>query len=83
MTQAPLKRSGKVKSAQSAPGGSARFERQKQRILDAATLLLNQKGVRGMTLLEVAGALDLTTTSVTYYFRRKEHLAAAVFDDSL
>jgi AcrR family transcriptional regulator len=72
------------------PGGepnvarsSARFERQKQRILDAATVLLNGKGVRGMTLLEVAGALDLTTTSVTYYFRRKEHLAAAVFEDSL
>lgn len=67
-----------------APAGtSLRFERQKQRILDAATLLLNQKGVWGMTLQAVAGALDLTTTSVTYYFKRREHLAVAVFEDSL
>ncbi|MBP7335709.1 TetR/AcrR family transcriptional regulator [Niveispirillum sp.] len=60
-----------------------RFERQKQRILDAATFSLNQKGVWGMTLQEVAGALDLGTSSVTYYFKRREHLAAAVFEDSL
>lgn len=64
-------------------GASARFERQKQRILDAATLLLNQKGVWGMTLQEVARALDLTTSSVTYYFKRREDLAAGVFEDSL
>lgn len=64
-------------------GRSARFERQKQLILDAATLSLNQRGVWGMTLQEVAGALGLGTSSVTYYFKRREHLAAAVFEDSL
>ncbi|RYE40239.1 MAG: TetR/AcrR family transcriptional regulator, partial [Hyphomicrobiales bacterium] len=62
---------------------SARFERQKQRILDAATVSLNQKGVWGMTLQEVAAALDLRTSSVTYYFKRRDQLAAAVFEDSL
>ena len=62
---------------------SARFQRQRERILDAATDLLNRRGVRGMTFVEVAQALDLTTTSVTYYFRFKEQLAAAVFEDSL
>ncbi len=62
---------------------SARFRRQRERILDAATILLNRSGVRGMTFVEVAQALDLTTTSVTYYFRYKEQLAAAVFEDSL
>lgn len=36
-----------------------------------------------MTLQEVAGALGLGTSSVTYYFKRREHLAAAVFEDSL
>ncbi len=60
-------------------GASARFERQKQRILDAATVSLNQRGVWGMTLQDVAGALDLGTSSVTYYFKRREHIAAAVF----
>lgn len=79
----------KLLESPAAPGqpvserSSARFERQKQRILDAATVLLNQKGVWGMTLQEVAGALGLGTSSVTYYFKRREHLAAAVFEDSL
>ena len=66
-----------------AVGASARFVRQRERILDAATALLNQKGVWGMTLQEVAAALDLKTSSVTYYFRRREQLAAAVFENSL
>lgn len=64
-------------------GVPSRFERQKQRILDAATVLLNQKGVWGMTLQEVAGALDLRTSSVTYYYSRRDQLAAAIFEDSL
>jgi len=64
-------------------GASSRYERQKQRIVDAATVLLNQKGMRGMTLADVTSALGLTTTSVTYYFRRKEQLIAAVYEDAL
>lgn len=63
--------------------GGQQFEHQKQRILDVATALLNQKGLWGMTLQEVAGALQLATSSVSYYFKRREHLAAAVFEDSL
>ncbi|MDH7638303.1 TetR/AcrR family transcriptional regulator [Sphingomonas oryzagri] len=66
-----------------APDQASRYERQKQRIVDAATILLNRKGMRGMTLAEVAGELGLTTTSVTYYFRRKDQLLAAIFDDAL
>lgn len=75
--------SGTASPPSAAAGSPTRFERQKQRILDAATLSLNQKGVWGMTLQEVASALDLGTSSVTYYFKRREHLAAAVFEDSL
>lgn len=52
-------------------------------MVDAAIPLINEKGVAGMTLQEVAQALDLTTTSVTYYYRYKEQLAAAVFEDTL
>lgn len=62
---------------------SGRYERQRARIIDAAVALVNEKGVGGMTLQEVAKALDLTTTSVTYYYRYKEHLAAEVFEDTL
>lgn len=64
-------------------GRSARYEKQRARIVDAAVSLVNDKGVDGMTLQEVAQALDLTTTSVTYYYRYKEQLAAAVFDDTM
>jgi AcrR family transcriptional regulator len=56
---------------------TSRFERKREAILDAATVLLNRRGVRGLTLAEVAEAVGLSTTSVTYYFKRKDELAAA------
>ena len=54
-----------------------RFERKREAILDAATRILNRKGVKGLTLSDAAAAVDLSTTSVTYYFKRKDDLAAA------
>src|SRR5687767_3451832 len=54
-----------------------RFERKREAILDAATEILNRKGVKGLTLGVAAAAVDLSTTSVTYYFKRKDDLAAA------
>ncbi|MBW8816414.1 MAG: TetR/AcrR family transcriptional regulator [Caulobacterales bacterium] len=54
-----------------------RFERKREAILDAATLILNRKGIKGLTLGDTAAAVDLSTTSVTYYFKRKDDLAAA------
>lgn len=65
------------------PRSRVRFERKREAILEAAAGLINLHGARGATLQEVANAVDLNTTSVTYYFRRKEHLAAAVFERSL
>jgi AcrR family transcriptional regulator len=54
-----------------------RFERKREAILDAATELLNKRGVKGLTLGLAAEAVNLSTTSVTYYFKRKDDLAAA------
>lgn len=54
-----------------------RFERKREAILDAATVLLNAHGARGLTLGAAAAAVGLSTTSVTYYFRRKDELAGA------
>ena len=65
------------------PDVSASFQRKRDLILDAATVLLNQRGLAGMTFAEVARSVDLTTTSITYYFRLKEQLAAAVFEHTL
>jgi AcrR family transcriptional regulator len=62
----------------SAVRATDRFERKREAILDAATSILNRLGVKGLTLGVAAAAVDLSTTSVTYYFRRKDDLAAAV-----
>lgn len=56
---------------------SERYARKREAILDAATIELNRRGVRGLTLSLAGEAVGLSTTSVTYYFRRKDDLAAA------
>ena len=63
--------------AQAAAQSTDRFERKREAILDAATELLNTRGVKGLTLSVAAAAVGLSTTSVTYYFKRKDDLAAA------
>ncbi|MBL4826932.1 MAG: TetR/AcrR family transcriptional regulator [Spongiibacteraceae bacterium] len=60
-----------------------RFQEKRERIIDAATKLINQHGVKGMTFVGVAEMVGLNTTSVTYYFKRKEQLAAAAFDRTI
>ncbi|QTC89686.1 TetR/AcrR family transcriptional regulator [Brevundimonas goettingensis] len=54
-----------------------RYEAKRDAILNAAARLFNRKGLKGATLADVAEAVGLITTSVTYYYRRKEDLAAA------
>jgi AcrR family transcriptional regulator len=65
------------------PRDAQRFTRMRKRILNAATELINERGMKATTLLDVASAVDLNTTSITYYFRKKEILAAAVFEQTL
>lgn len=54
-----------------------RSEKKRETILDAAISHFNRKGVRGATLTEIAASVGLVTNSVTYYYRKKEDLAAA------
>lgn len=61
----------------------SRFERRRAEILDVASAHINALGVRGMTLTGVARELDLDTSSVTYYFRRKDDLAFACLERTL
>jgi len=60
-----------------------RYEARQGEIIASAVDVLNRRGVRGMTLGEVAAQLDLVPTGVVYYFRNKEDLAAACFLRSL
>lgn len=62
---------------------TSRFQRKRDLIVDAAARLINQHGTKGMALADVAESVGLSTTSVTYYFRRKELLALACFDRAL
>ena len=62
---------------------TVRFEKKREDIIHAATSLLNDHGVKGMTYIEIAAKVGLNTTSVTYYFRRKEQLAVAVYEATL
>jgi AcrR family transcriptional regulator len=55
----------------------------REAIVQAAIGLLNRKGLRGMTLADVAGHFDLAPTAVAYHFRTKESLAAECFMRSL
>ena len=63
----------------STKGARAKFERRKAVIVRAAVDVINHKGVRGMTVGEVARKLNVVPTAVSYYFRRKEDLAGACF----
>ena len=58
---------------------SKRFDGKKDRIIHCATTIINERGVRGMTLAEVAAAAGMVPTSIAYYFGKKEALAAACF----
>jgi AcrR family transcriptional regulator len=60
-----------------------KYEQKRQTLIAAASAILNRKGVAGMTLAEVGAAVGFNTTSVTYYFRKKEDLAAACILDSV
>jgi AcrR family transcriptional regulator len=60
-----------------APPQTARYERKREAILEAAAKLFNARGLNGTTIADVAQGVGLTTTSVTYYYRKKEDLAAA------
>ena len=62
---------------------TARYAEKKQAIVAAASEILNRDGVKGMTLANVASRVGLITTSVTYYFKKKEDLAVACFLDGI
>ena len=62
-----------------APRQTKRFEQKRGAILDAAAKRFNERGIRGTSLADVSSGVGLMTNSITYYYRRKEDLAAACF----
>ncbi|MBY0519641.1 MAG: TetR/AcrR family transcriptional regulator [Sphingomonas sp.] len=66
-----------------ADGSTKRFRAKRDAILAAAAQAINEQSAKGMTFADVARRVGLNTTSVTYYFKRKEDLAAACFEYTL
>jgi AcrR family transcriptional regulator len=62
---------------------SKRFAAKREALLAAASELFNAKGVMGTTLADVAASVGLVKNSVTYYYKRKEDLAVACFEQSI
>jgi len=58
---------------------SARFQDKRELILGAAATAFNTHGVNGASLGDIASSVDLVTSGITYYYRKKEDLAAACF----
>ena len=65
------------------PTGTKRFRAKRNAILAAASEAINEQSAKGMTFADVARRVGLNTTSVTYYFKRKEDLAQACFEHTL
>ena len=70
-------------TATGAQAGTRRFREKRDAILAAAAEAINEASAKGMTFADVARRVGLNTTSVTYYFKRKEDLAAACFEQTL
>jgi AcrR family transcriptional regulator len=62
-----------------AAAAPSRFESKRRLILDEATRLFKARGLKGATLIDVARSIGLSNTSVSYYFPRRDDLAAACF----
>ena len=54
-----------------------RFQDKREAILDAAARLFNEQGVKGGLLSHLAQQMGMATNSLTYYYRKKDDLAAA------
>ena len=54
-----------------------RFNAKRDAILASAARQFNERGVKDATLGEIASSVGLVTSGITYYYRKKEDLAAA------
>lgn len=62
---------------------TAKYLSRSTAIVEAASAVLNRKGLKGMTFADVGEQVGLVPTGVAYYFASKEALTAACFLRSL
>jgi AcrR family transcriptional regulator len=56
-----------------------KFQLRKDAIVKATVRLINRRGVKGMTMADVAAELKIVPTAIIYYFNNKEDLAAECY----
>lgn len=61
---------------------TSKFSAKRQEIIDEASRAINLHGVAGLSSTEVAEAVGLTHNSFKYYFRRKNDLVHACYDQT-
>lgn len=66
-----------------ARGETDRYRAKRDVIVAAASEVMNEQSAKGLTFADVARRVGLNTTSITYYFKRKDDLASACFDRTL
>lgn len=62
---------------------TTKFGEKRSAIVHAASVLINETGVKATTLTKVARAIGLNATSVTYYFPRKDELIVTVYEETI
>ena len=62
---------------------ATRFDQRKDKILNAASALVNQHGLRDATLAVIAAEIGLNFKSLRYYFKLREDLVSAVYMRSI
>ncbi|KXU32693.1 hypothetical protein A0J57_09125 [Sphingobium sp. 22B] len=65
------------------PASTERFAARRNHILEVGARMINERGLKGLSLGAVAEEIGIGGTGVTYYFKRKEMLAEACYDRSL
>jgi len=75
--------SAKTPAAPRSAHVARKYQSRQNAIVEAASAVLNRKGLKGMTLADVGEPLGLVGTGVAYYFASKEALTAACYMRSL
>ncbi len=70
---------GKVANAGKPATATRKFDLKRANLTSAAVYEFTERGLKGTRIADVAASVGLATTSVTYYFKRKEDLAVACF----
>ncbi|MBO4239372.1 TetR/AcrR family transcriptional regulator [Pseudonocardia alni] len=75
MTDGPDRRRGPRRAD---PGSAPRSARTRERILDAAAVVLNRSGYAGTRLLDIAGLAGLRAPAIYYHFASRDELVQEV-----